>query len=69
MVQLMIEYDPHPPYHAGHMSKASESVRALAKHEMQKASVTRRESWALMRLVGRRFVSHVRNKLAFEITG
>jgi transcriptional regulator GlxA family with amidase domain len=22
-IQLAIEYDPHPPFHAGHMSKVS----------------------------------------------
>jgi transcriptional regulator GlxA family with amidase domain len=65
--QLMIEYDPQPPYQAGHVSKASESVRALAKREMLKASLTGRESWALLRLTGRSFVSHARKKLAFRL--
>src|SRR5581483_4287525 len=30
-IQLYIEYDPHPPFDAGHISKASERVRKLAK--------------------------------------
>jgi len=30
-IQLTIEYDPHPPFDAGHMSKASEAVRKSAK--------------------------------------
>jgi transcriptional regulator GlxA family with amidase domain len=66
-IQLAIEYDPQPPYHAGHMSKASEPVRALARHEMLKASITRRESWALLRLTGRSFVSNVRKRLSFDL--
>jgi transcriptional regulator GlxA family with amidase domain len=30
-IQLAIEYDPHPPFDAGHMSKASKPVQRLAK--------------------------------------
>jgi len=30
-IQLIIEYDPQPPFDAGHTSKASERVRKLAK--------------------------------------
>jgi transcriptional regulator GlxA family with amidase domain len=30
-IQLTIEYDPHSPFDAGHMSKASEAVRKSAK--------------------------------------
>ncbi|WP_037068402.1 DJ-1/PfpI family protein [Pseudonocardia acaciae] len=33
-VQLMIEYDPRPPFDSGHMSKASQPVRDLAMAEM-----------------------------------
>jgi transcriptional regulator GlxA family with amidase domain len=66
-IQLMIEYDPQPLFHAGHMSKASEAVRQLAQREMLKASLTARESWALMRLLGRTFVSHARKKLTFSV--
>lgn len=33
-IQLVIEYDPHPPFDAGHMSKASPSVRKVAKEMM-----------------------------------
>lgn len=34
VVQLLIEYDPQPPFDAGHPSKASEHVFALARAEM-----------------------------------
>jgi hypothetical protein len=30
IAQLRIEYDPHPPFDAGHPDKASEDVRAKA---------------------------------------
>ena len=33
-IQLTIEYDPHPPFDAGHMSKASKEVRQLAREIM-----------------------------------
>ena len=33
-IQLIIEYDPHPPFDAGHMSKASEETQKLAKQMM-----------------------------------
>ncbi len=33
-IQLTIEYDPHPPFDAGHMSKASEKVRDLGRRIM-----------------------------------
>ncbi|GAA1694946.1 DJ-1/PfpI family protein [Fodinicola feengrottensis] len=33
-VQLLIEYDPRPPYDAGHISKASPEVRQLAEASM-----------------------------------
>jgi transcriptional regulator GlxA family with amidase domain len=33
-IQLAIEYDPHPPFDAGHMSKASKETQKLAKEIM-----------------------------------
>ncbi|MCK1776855.1 transcriptional regulator GlxA family with amidase domain [Bradyrhizobium sp. LB8.2] len=33
-IQLVIEYDPRPPFDAGHMSKASKEVQRLAKKMM-----------------------------------
>jgi len=33
-IQLTIEYDPHPAFDAGHVSKASEATRKLAKRMM-----------------------------------
>lgn len=36
-IQLMIEYDPQPPFDSGHMSKASPAVRDLAASAMRRA--------------------------------
>ena len=33
-IQLVIEYDPHPPFNTGHMSKASKETQKLAKEMM-----------------------------------
>jgi putative intracellular protease/amidase len=66
-IQLMLEYDPRPCFQSGHMSKASEPVRALANKEMWKASLSARESWAILRLVGQSFTSLARRKLNFTI--
>jgi hypothetical protein len=33
-IQLVIEYDPHPPFDAGHVSKASEETQKLARETM-----------------------------------
>jgi len=33
-IQLTIEYDPHPPFDAGHLSKASKETHHLAKEMM-----------------------------------
>jgi transcriptional regulator GlxA family with amidase domain len=38
VAQLIIEYDPRPPFNAGHPSKASEIVRNRAKAEMTRLS-------------------------------
>ena len=34
VAQLMIEYDPHPPFNSGHPSKATEAVREKAAAEL-----------------------------------
>jgi len=67
-IQLQIEYDPQPPFQAGHTSKARPDVQALAQRELMRAALTARESWALMRLLGRSFVSNLKNRrLSFKI--
>jgi transcriptional regulator GlxA family with amidase domain len=38
-IQLAIEYDPHPPFDSGHMSKASATTKAAAAAMLSKDSV------------------------------
>ncbi|MGB9308771.1 MAG: DJ-1/PfpI family protein [Mycobacterium sp.] len=38
-IQLAIEYDPHPPFDSGHMSKASATTKAAATAMLSKDSV------------------------------
>ena len=40
MAQLLIEYDPHPPYDAGHMSKADKSLALRARLKMNRIAAT-----------------------------
>ena len=53
--QLMIEYDPRPPFDCGHMRKADPEVRKSAKRAMAKASMTAREVGALPKVLMTRF--------------
>lgn len=66
-IQLMIEYDPAPCFQAGHMSKASEPVRALAQKEMLKSALSPRESASLLRLAGQTFTNLAKRKFKFSI--
>lgn len=53
-IQLLLEYDPRPPFDSGHLSKASAETRARAQREMFKLGAHPREFIALPRvLVGR----------------
>lgn len=57
VVQLMIEYDPQPPFDAGHMSKASAAVRRRAQNQTLRASASPRELLALPRVLVSRWLS------------
>jgi putative intracellular protease/amidase len=58
-IQLTIEYDPHPPFDAGHMSKASENVRRLAK-KMMDDRMPADQRKLVPKIAWRRFVDMVR---------
>ncbi|MEN6619931.1 MAG: DJ-1/PfpI family protein [Smithella sp.] len=60
-IQLAIEYDPQPPFNAGHMSKASKYVRKLAKKMMDdRMPVDQRRLVPKISL--RRFVDFIRTR-------
>lgn len=42
-IQLVIEYDPQPPFDAGHVSKASAATRASATAMLTKETITGRQ--------------------------
>ena len=58
-IQLVIEYDPQPGFDAGHISKASEPVRKLAK-EMMDDSMPDGQRRLVPKIAWRRFVDLVR---------
>jgi len=58
-IQLVIEYDPHPPFDAGHASKASSAVRKLA-NEMMDRSMPSDQRRLVPKIAWRRFVDLVR---------
>jgi transcriptional regulator GlxA family with amidase domain len=58
-IQLVIEYDPHPPFNAGHMSKASAETRKLAQ-EMMDQSIPPDQRRLVPKIAWRRFIDLVR---------
>ncbi len=58
-IQLVIEYDPHPPYDAGHMSKASKETQKLAK-KMMDDSIPAKQRRLVPKIAWRRFIDLIR---------
>jgi transcriptional regulator GlxA family with amidase domain len=58
-IQLAIEYDPHPPFDAGHMSKASKETHKLAK-EMMDERMPADQGRLVPKIAWRRFIDLVR---------
>ena len=58
-IQLTIEYDPHPPFNAGHMSKASKATQQLAR-EMMDQRMPPDQRRLVPRIAWNRFVDFVR---------
>lgn len=62
IIQLIIEYDPHPPFDAGHTAKASEAVVAAARIEMEKQAQNRRNLISVPKLLWRKAINKLRRK-------
>ena len=60
VAQLIIEYDPQPPFHAGHPSKASEIVRNRAKAEMARLSKNPRSYVSVLTILWRNAIERSR---------
>jgi transcriptional regulator GlxA family with amidase domain len=58
-IQLVIEYDPHPPFDAGHMNKASKETQKRAKEKMD-ASMPVDQRRLVPKIAWRRFVDLIR---------
>lgn len=61
-IQLLIEYDPQPPFDAGHPKKASESVFAAAREEMLARSKNPRDLISIPLVLWRRVIRKIRRK-------
>ncbi|GLY72308.1 DJ-1/PfpI family protein [Actinoallomurus iriomotensis] len=60
IVQLTIEYDPRPPFDAGHPSKAGEQVRKKARADLLRAGANPREAIAVPQVLWRRAIGAFR---------
>ena len=58
-IQLVIEYDPHPPFDSGHMSKASGETQKLAK-EMIDGRMPPDQRRLVPKIAWRRFIDFIR---------
>jgi len=65
-IQLTIEYDPQPPFDAGHISKARPEVIRLARKEGMRRAVTRQAVVSLAKVAWRRALEVARNRLGFR---
>jgi transcriptional regulator GlxA family with amidase domain len=61
-IQLYIEYDPQPPFHAGHPSKASEAVIANAKALGRKFALNPSEVRAVPTIAWQRVLNEFRKR-------
>ena len=60
VAQLMLEYDPLPPFNAGHPSKASDHVREKAAAELARLARNPRDIISVPKIVWRRAIDRSR---------
>ena len=69
VTQLIIEYDPQPPFDSGHMSKASASTKAAAAAELARDTVfTHRQLGQSTMLLWDRALAAVRSRRSKSAT-
>jgi transcriptional regulator GlxA family with amidase domain len=61
-IQLVIEYDPKPPFDSGHVSKASAATRASATAMLTKQSISERQLGHSVRLLWRAALERARKR-------
>ncbi len=62
IIQLLIEYDPQPPFQSGHPTKASKAVFAAASSEMQERSRNSRNVLSVPTIFWRNAINKLRNR-------
>jgi transcriptional regulator GlxA family with amidase domain len=67
MIQLMIEYDPQPPYQAGHPNKASKAVFEAARTELLESAKNRNNMVSVPKILWRIAINKVRDSLGFNL--
>lgn len=65
IIQLLIEYDPQPPFQSGHPSKASKAVFEAARAEMLGRAKNRRNALSVPIILWRSVIEKVRSKFGF----
>lgn len=65
IAQLLIEYDPQPPFQAGHPTKVSKAVFEAARSEMLDLAKNRRNVISIPIILWRNAVSKIRSRLGF----
>lgn len=59
-IQLMIEYDPQPPFDAGSIDKATPAVRQSAEKQLMRAALSAKMIPAAMKVAGARAIEVVK---------
>lgn len=65
IIQLLIEYDPQPPFQAGHPTKASKAVFEAAQSELRERAKNPRNALSVPIILWRTTLNKVRTKLGF----
>jgi transcriptional regulator GlxA family with amidase domain len=60
VAQLMIEYDPYPPFNAGHPDKVSARVRARAASELTRLAQNPRDLISVPKILWRQAIERAR---------
>ena len=63
IVQLLIEYDPQPPYQSGHPKKASKDVYQKAKTEMLALAKNPRDFISIPKIITQTVIQKMRKKM------
>jgi transcriptional regulator GlxA family with amidase domain len=63
IAQLMIEYDPRPPFASGHPSKATETVREKAAAELARLARNRRDLISVPKILWHRAIDRSRRAM------